>query len=49
MKEKYQSIENFPFNKYKDIHDWQLKRISEIVDYAYENIPLYHKKYSKIR
>ena len=20
MKEKYQSIENFPFNKYKDIH-----------------------------
>lgn len=48
MKEKYQSIENFPFNKYKDIHDWQLNRISEIVDYAYENIPLYHKKYSKI-
>ena len=30
------------------IQEWQLKRISEIVDYAYENIPLYHKKYSEI-
>ena len=39
---------NFPYNSYDDIQKWQLKRISEIVDYAYENIPLYHKKYSKI-
>ena len=48
MKEKFESIKNFPYNDYKKIQEWQLKRISEIVDYAYENIPLYHKKYSEI-
>ena len=30
----------------KKIQDWQLKRISYLVDYAFENIPLYRKKYS---
>lgn len=48
MKEKFEEIENFPYKDYKDIKDWQLKRISELVDYAYENIPLYHKKYAEI-
>lgn len=32
----------------KKIQDWQLKRISYLVDYAFENIPLYRKKYSAI-
>ena len=48
MKVNFDNIKNFPYNAYDDIQKWQLKRISEIVDYAYENIPLYHKKYSKI-
>ena len=48
MKVNFDKIKNFPYNAYDDIQKWQLKRISEIVDYAYENIPLYHKKYSKI-
>src|SRR5574344_326912 len=48
MNEKFEDIRNFPYKNYEDIQNWQLNRISEIVDYAYENIPLYHKKYSKI-
>lgn len=48
MKKDFDRIRNFPYNQYEYIKEWQLKRISEIVDYAYENIPLYHKKYSKI-
>ncbi len=48
MKKDFDKIRNFPYNQYEYIKEWQLKRISEIVDYAYENIPLYHKKYSKI-
>ena len=48
MKVNFDKIKSFPYNTYNDIQKWQLKRISEIVDYAYENIPLYHKKYSKI-
>ncbi len=48
MKKDFEKIRNFPYNTYEYIQDWQLKRISEIVDYAYENIPLYRKKYSKI-
>jgi len=48
MKKEFKKIKDFPYNNYDYIQDWQLKRISKIVDYAYENIPLYHKKYSKI-
>jgi len=48
MKENFDEIRRFPYKSYNEIQQWQLKRISEIVDYAYENIPLYHKKYSEI-
>lgn len=48
MKNEWTNIRNFPYQSYKKIRDWQLKRISEIVDYAYENIPLYRKKYDAI-
>lgn len=48
MKKEFEEIKNFPYNDYEYIQEWQLKKISEIVDYAYENIPLYHKKYEKI-
>ena len=47
MQKDFEKIKSFPYSKYEDIQSWQLKRISEIVDYAYENIPLYHKKYSQ--
>ncbi len=32
----------------QEIRNWQLERIKYIVDYAFENIPLYNKKYSEI-
>ena len=48
MKNEWNNIRNFPYQSYKKIRDWQLKRISYIVDYAYENIPLYRKKYDAI-
>lgn len=48
MEKDFENIKEFPYNSYDHIKKWQLKRISEIVDYAYENIPLYHKKYSEI-
>lgn len=32
----------------EDIRKWQLNRLSFLVDYAFENIPLYRKKYSEI-
>lgn len=48
MENNWTDIRNFPYQSYKKIRDWQLKRISYIVDYAYENIPLYRKKYDEI-
>ena len=48
MEKDWPSIRNFPYQSYKKIKEWQLKRISYIVDYAYENIPLYRKKYDAI-
>lgn len=48
MNDKWEKIRNFPYQSYKEIRKWQLKRISYIVDYAYENIPLYRKKYDAI-
>lgn len=48
MAKDWNEIRNFPYQSYKKIKDWQLKRISCIVDYAYENIPLYRKKYDAI-
>lgn len=44
LKKKWESIRDFPYQSYEEIRKWQLKRISFIVDYAYENIPLYRKK-----
>jgi len=48
MQKDFEKIKNFPYNSYDYIQKWQLKKIAEIVDYAYENIPLYRKKYSAI-
>ena len=48
MEEEWTNIRNFPYQSYKKIREWQLKRISYLVDYAYENIPLYRKKYDEV-
>ena len=48
MEKNFENIKNFPYKNYDEINNWQLQRIAEIVDYAYENIPLYYEKYSKI-
>lgn len=42
------NIINFHFNDRKYIKEYQLKKISELVDYAFVNIPLYKEKYSKV-
>ena len=44
----WNNIRNFPYQSYRKIRKWQLERISYLVDYAYENIPLYKKKYDEI-
>lgn len=48
MNESWNEIKTFSNQKYTDIKACQLKRISELVDYAYINIPLYRKKYDEI-
>lgn len=48
METRWDDIYNSPFQDYEKIKSWQLERISFIVDYAYENIPLYKKKYDEI-
>lgn len=48
MQEKWDIIRNFPYKSYRSIRKWQLERISYLVDYAYENIPLYRKKYDAV-
>lgn len=45
---EWNKIRNFPYREYEKIREWQLKRISFLVDYAYENIPLYRKKYDAV-
>lgn len=44
----FQSILNFPKNPMEEIKKYQLRKLSELVDYAYINIPLYQKKYSAV-
>lgn len=48
MEERWQKIKEFQYQEYGKIKEWQLKQIRELVDYAYDNIPLYKKKYSKV-
>ncbi len=48
MHTEWDKIRNFPYKSYRSIRKWQLERIAYIVDYAYENIPLYKKKYDAV-
>ena len=48
LKEAEKDVMPFLSKSIDEIREWQLKRLSFIVDYAFENIPLYRKKYSEI-
>ena len=45
LNNELEEIINFPQSSISKIQEFQLRRISEIVDYAYQNIPLYKEKY----
>ena len=45
---KWEDLKSFPEKSQEEIKKWQLERISYLVDYAFENIPLYKKKYSQV-
>jgi len=44
----WDSLKKFLYSSKEEIKKWQFERIKFIVDYAFENIPLYHKKYSEV-
>ena len=48
MDSDWEKIKKFPQKDYEETKKWQLKRISYLVDYAYQNIPLYKSKYDEI-
>ena len=48
LHDKWDNLRGFLYQPYEDIRKWQLKRVSYLVDYAYENIPLYRKKYDEV-
>ncbi len=48
LSETWNELSTFLNQPLHDIRDWQLKRISYLVDYAFENIPLYTRKYSEV-
>jgi phenylacetate-CoA ligase len=43
----YSKIKKFPYQSKEEIKKWQLLRIIEIFNHAFENVPLYRKKYKK--
>lgn len=45
---KFDKLYNFLRQDKETIRDYQIKRLSELVDYAYTNISLYRKKYDEI-
>lgn len=48
LDKSWKDLRDFLYQPTHDIRDWQLKRLSYLVDYAFENIPLYTKKYGEI-
>ena len=48
LDEGWDNLREFLYQPYEDIRKWQLERVSYLVDYAYENIPLYRKKYDEV-
>ena len=47
MEKEWNEINNFKYRSYTEINAWQLERIRELVIYAYNNIPLYRRKYDE--
>lgn len=43
LKEAENNLMPFLSQPLEDIQEWQLKRLSYLVDYAFNNIPLYRK------
>lgn len=48
LQESGNNLNQFLKQPLSNIQDWQLERIKFLVDYAFENIPLYQKKYSEV-
>ncbi len=48
LEESGSNLMTFLNQPLEDIRKWQLKRLSYLVDYAFDNIPLYRKKYSEV-
>lgn len=48
MNQKFDDICSFLHKDKEEIAAFQIKRLAELVDYAYLNIPLYKKKYDEI-
>ena len=48
MRKKWKKIRDFLKFPITNIKRYQIKRLAEIVDYAYLNIPLYRKKYDQV-
>lgn len=45
---RWSELSAFPRKPLEDIERWQLERLGQVVDYAYENVPLYRKKYRAV-
>ncbi len=48
FKKTYKFLKKIENWDYEETKEWQLKQISNIVDYAFENVPFYTKLYSRI-
>lgn len=48
MVECWSELEFFYRQNYDDIKDWQFEKITELVNFAFKNVPLYRKKYKKV-
>lgn len=45
---EWNSIRDFCHNSPDKIRNWQFNRIKQLVKYAYEKVPLYREKYSRV-
>ena len=48
MDQRWLRIRDFCLQDPEVIRDWQFRRINELVDHAFETVPLYREKYSRV-
>lgn len=48
MKCQWPILKSFYRTDYDEIRKWQFNKIQELVNFAFENVPLYRKKYKKV-